>query len=83
MKITRKIEAGHVSSFWISYNGNWELTLADGSEIECKVSDEVMRDISKALTKKIAEIDEELLEAAKAKVVENLEAETADAEETS
>jgi len=75
MKITRKIEAGRVTSFWISYNGNWEFTLEDGSEVTCKVSEEVLRDVAKALNKEIGKQDEKAMEAAREKVVAQLEAE--------
>ena len=78
MKITQKIEAGRVTSFWISYNGNWELTLEDGSQVICKVSEEVLRDIAKSLNKEVAEKDAKALEAAREKVVAELEAEAAE-----
>lgn len=75
MKITQKIDAGLVKSFWVSYNGNWEFTTADGSEVTIETNEEILRSICETLVKKVAELDKELLEAAKAKVVENLEAE--------
>ena len=82
MKITQKIDAGQIKSFWISYNGNWEFTTVDGSEVTIETNEELLRSISETLVKKVAELDGELLEAAKAKVVENLESEAeAEAEE--
>ena len=81
MKITQKIDAGLVKSFWISYNGNWEFTTADGGEVTIETNEEVLRNISETLVKKVAELDEELLEAAKAKVVENLESEAEERDE--
>ena len=75
MKITQKIDAGLVKSFWVSYNGNWEFTTTDGSEVTIETNEEILRSICETLVKKVAELDKELLEAAKAKVVENLEAE--------
>ena len=81
MKITQKIDAGLVKSFWISYSGNWEFTTADGGEITIETNEEILRSVSKTLVKKVTELDEELLEAAKAKVVENLESEAEERDE--
>ena len=73
MKVTQKIEAGQVKSFWITYSDEWQFTLGDGSEVTMEVNDELVRQITKKLSEKVAEKDAELLEEAKAKVEAELE----------
>jgi hypothetical protein len=66
MKITQNIKAGEVKSFFISYNSDWMFKLTDGSEIEFSIPDDVFRIVAQDINKKLAELDAEALEEAKA-----------------
>ncbi len=76
MEIKQVIDGGKLKgSYMSSWNNQLQLTVEGGHEINLKIPEEELRDLTKSLNERIAEIDNERAEAiAEAKEVAALEA---------